>query len=176
MTLTDKAFLARYGAAPADVAARLADAVADFEAALARVQDRWLDPVNVHVRQEDFHGEWSPAQQAEHVLRANTGFGKIIHLLNGGRELPPIPREPGPTRDGRPVAPPNFQPGEGLPWESLEPQWREAHQRLLRTIGEIDPENARTFWHPYFGDLGPLDWARVTVMHTRRHLRQLGLD
>lgn len=163
----DLSALAGHGDTPASTALAFRVAITEFEEALAATRDRWLVPVA--------EGRWSPAQQAEHVLKANTGFSKIIYLLGSDRALPELPRVPGVLRDGRPVSPPNFEPGDGQPWEAMEAQWREANERLVREIERIDPANARTFWHPYFGDLDALGWARSTVFHTRHHRRQLGL-
>lgn len=178
--VTDTAFLARHGDTPAAVRDHLRARLSDFEESLARCQDRWFTPVGEHLaaqgRTSRYRALWSPAQQAEHVLKANTGFSKIIYLLNGSRELPSLPRERGPLQDGRRVAPPNFQPGDGVAWSALEGPWREAHARLLSEIEKIDAASTRLFWHPYLGDLNALGWAQVAVWHTHDHRRQLGLD
>lgn len=177
--MTDTAFLARYGSTPAETAQHLRTALTEFETALAQCETRWFVPVREHLGADEpsrYQGFWSPAQQAEHVLKANAGFGKVIHLLNGARELPDLPREFGPLHEGRRVAPENLEPGEGLPWAQLEPQWRETNTRLLAVVEATDSASSRTFWHRYLGDLNAFDWARMTCWHVRDHRRQLGVS
>lgn len=162
----DPNVLARYGDTPASTAQALREAVAEFERTLELTRNRWFVPVA--------DGRWSPAQQAEHVLKSNATFSKVIHLLGSDRTLPDLPRVPGELRDGRPVAPANLVPGDGEAWEVLEVQWREVHDRLARETERIDPANGRTIWHPYFGALDAFGWARSAVFHTHHHREQLG--
>ncbi|AFZ68293.1 DinB family protein [Deinococcus peraridilitoris] len=177
--MIDTAFLSRYGSTPAETAEHLRTALADFETALTQCESRWFVPIREHLGAGEpsrYQGLWSPAQQAEHVLKANIAFSKVMHLLNGTRELPEIPREFGPMHEGRRIAPENLEPGEGLPWAQLEPQWRETNARLLTVVEAIDPASSRTFWHRYLGELNAFGWARMACGHVRDHRRQLGVS
>lgn len=169
--------LARYGASPAEVAQHLRDELAAFEAALSRVPpERLFTPVaDVAPAGGEFSLTWSPAQQLEHVLKANTTFSKLIYVLNSTRPLPSSPKDPGELANGRPVAPEGLRPGEGVTWASIEPSWREVQARLEAEILKTDPSSDRTFWHPFLGDLSAFDWGRVAALHTRRHALQLGV-
>lgn len=167
--------LVRYGATPDEVAARLRTALTAFEEAIRRVpSERFFTPVRDFAPSGDFTLAWTPAQQLEHVLKANTTFSKLIYLLNSDRALPDLPRQAGETAEGRFVAPEGLRPEGGVTWDSVEATWREVHARLERELLKADPASTRVFWHPFFGDLNAFDWGRVTVLHTRRHTQQLG--
>lgn len=166
-----------HGATPAEVAARFANAALSFDAALARTLDRWNVPVKEVATSPDFSLAWSPAQQAEHVLRATAGFSKMVYLLNRGRSLPAGPRERGLlSSQGRRVSPEDLLPTGGLTWQDWSAGWPELNGRFASEIGRIDPTSTQVFWHLFLGDLGALDWARVAVLHTEGHRRQLGVD
>ena len=174
--MLDSSALRRLGESPGEVAAQLKTALADFEATLAETRERWTVPVGEVAPHPDYTLSWSPAEQAEHVLRANTGFSKIVYLLGGDKPLPAVPRERGPLSErGRPVSPAGFLPEGALSWEDWAAGWREVNGRFLTEVGRISPASTRRFWHPYLGDLGALDWARVAVWHAHSHRRQLGV-
>ncbi|PYE56493.1 DinB family protein [Deinococcus yavapaiensis] len=169
-------FLASYGATPSDVARQLRLALTEFEDVIRRVpSDRFFTPVRDFAPSDDYSLAWSPAQQLEHVLKANTTFSKLIYLLNSDRALPDMPKQPGETVNGRFVAPEGLRPAEGVTWDAVEATWRDLHARLDRELEKANPASTRAFWHPFFGDLNALDWGRVAVLHTRRHTKQLGV-
>ncbi len=175
--MLDSSSLRRLGESPAEVAAQLKSALTDFEAALAQTRDRWDVPVFRVAPSPDFSLTWSPAQQAEHVLKATISFSKLVYVLGGDKPLPAVPRGRGPlSPEGRRVSPAGFLPDGGLTWEDWQAKWSEINGRFLSEVERVDPVSTRVFWHPYLGDLGALDWARVAALHTRSHRQQLGVS
>lgn len=163
--LADPSILTPFGATPQEAASRLKRELDAFEEAALEHRADWLNPPEP--------GRWSPAQLTEHVLLANESFGKVVHLLGSERPLPDSPRTPGRLVNGRAVAPAFLEPGAGQPWSELEGRWQEVNARFLRAARQsADP--ARTFWHPYFGELSALGWTQAAAWHTRHHRRQLG--
>ena len=163
---TEKArvVLLRYGGDMNGARAALERELAAFETMLPELQDRWEVPLR-----ED---AWCPAQVVEHVLKASTGFSKVLYLLRREAPLPEVPKVPGIYKDGRPQAPETAIPGEPQPWGALEPTWREVHDRLLKEAGVAQPAE-RTFFHPFMGELDALGWVRMSAYHLAHHRKQL---
>lgn len=120
--------------------------------------------------------EWSPAQETEHVIRVNESTGRLIRLLLSDRELRAGPEQPGVLKEGRRQAPPGLEPGEGEELETLLERHRAAGEVLAGLHAEPNP--ARTYFHPFLGQLDALDWLRMTAWHMASHRRALrrGLD
>jgi hypothetical protein len=137
---------------------------AAFEAMWPELQDRWKVPLQ--------EGAWCPAQVVEHVLKASTGFSKVLYLLRRDAPLPDVPKVPGTYKGGRPQAPDSAIPGDPQPFEALEPTWREVHDRLLKEAVVAQPSE-RTFFHPFMGDLDALGWVRMSAYHLAHHRKQL---
>jgi len=165
--LLDPAALAPMGATPEDVRARL---------------DRELDLFHAHLRtrQGDWTRtqpgrDWSPAQEAEHVLKINDSIARGVGLLLSERELRPMPQTPGElTPDGRRVAPPHTQPGDtGLAWDDLDATWTHSREGLSTVTGALRATPGRTLWHPFFGELDALDWTRMVAAHLYQHRKAL---
>lgn len=166
-SLTDPAVLAVMGATPDDVRARLTKELDRFEAQLRTRQADWtrVQPGR----------EWSPAQDAEHVILINDSIARGVALLLSDRELRPSPRAPGETTpDGRRVAPPHTRPSDtGLAWEDLDTRWAQSRAGLERTAADLRATPGRTLWHPFFGELDALDWMRMVAIHLNNHRKQL---
>lgn len=124
----------------------------------------WLEPAAP--------GKWSPAQVTEHVMKVNVGMSKTLYLLRRDAPLPEQARTPGALVAGRAQAPEFSRPGEGLPWAVLEPEWLELKTRFLAEAEQIRASE-RTWFHPYFGDLDALGWARAAAFHMAHHRKQL---
>ena len=162
--MLSKVLLERVGRDPASVRAALEREFTAFEALPAALAEVWLEPTAA--------GKWSPAQVTEHVIKVNVGMSKTLYLLRKGAPLPEQPRVPGVLRDGRAQAPEFSRPGAGSPWAVLEPSWLETKTRLLAEAAQADSLE-RTWFHPYFGDLGALGWQQAAAFHMAHHRKQL---
>ncbi|UBV42167.1 DinB family protein [Deinococcus taeanensis] len=166
-TLTDRSVLAALGATPDDVRTRLHTELDRFEAHLHTRQADWT--------QVQPGRDWSPAQEAEHVLLINDGVARGVALLLSERELRPTPQVPGElTPDGRRIAPLHTRPSEtGLAWTELDGRWVQSRTQLLQVVQNLRETPDRTLWHPYFGALDALDWTRMLAAHLRQHRQSL---
>lgn len=119
--------------------------------------------------------DWTPAQEADHTITINEGTGKLVRLLLSDKPLREAPQRPGVTEGGRRLAPPGTEPGPDQPLETVL-QRHAATRPLLEVHAESDP--GRTFYHPFMGMLGALDWLRMAAYQTRHHRlsMQAGVD
>ncbi|WP_407572338.1 DinB family protein [Deinococcus altitudinis] len=119
--------------------------------------------------------DWTPAQEADHTIMINEGTGRLVRLLLSDKPLRDAPEEPGVTEGGRRLAPANTLPGPDQPMESVL-----ARHAATRSLLEVhaEPGAARTFYHPFMGKIGALDWLRMAAYQTRHHRlsMQAGLD
>ena len=164
--MLDKTPLTRFGNDPEEIRAALEREFTAFEALPAALADVWFGPRKP--------GKWSPAQVTEHVIKVNVGMSKTLYLLRRAAPLPEQPRVPGVLVNGRAQAPEFSQPGEGLAWTALEPTWLETKTRFLAEaeLAQVG-ESGRTWFHPYFGDLGALGWTQAAAFHMAHHRKQL---
>ncbi|GGL09072.1 DinB family protein [Deinococcus radiotolerans] len=166
-SLHDPAALAVMGAGPDDVRARLDRELDLFEAHLRTRQGDWT--------QTQPGRDWSPAQEAEHVMKINDTIGRAVGLLLSERDLRPTPQIPGElTPDGRRIAPPHSRPSEtGLAWEDLDAAWAQSRAGFLNVAAGLRATPGRTLWHPFFGELDALDWTRMVAAHLYQHRKAL---
>lgn len=162
----DPAPLKALGRTPDEVRARLKAELDSFETHLRTRQHDWaaVQPGR----------EWSPAQEAEHVLLINQSIAPLFKLLTSDKELRPMPQVRGTLKDGKRQAPPMSQPSAaGLAWEDLDTRWAE-HRAQLTAAAELVRETpGRTYWHPFYGELDALDWLRMVTGHLYSHRRLL---
>lgn len=153
---------------PEAVADRLRRELDAFEQVLREAEATW------DRRMPD--REWSPAQEAEHVILVNEGTARIVRLLLSDKPLREVPEQPGRIVNGRRLAPEGTEPGPGQPLSTLLD--RHAAARALLVEFQPEPNPARTFYHPFLGRLDALDWLRMTTWHTRNHRKAMraGLD
>ncbi len=164
--LSDPAELKFVGTTPAEVRARLQSELDAFEAHLAGRQHDWTRPQTGR--------DWSPAQEAEHVLLINQSITPLLRLLGSDRELRPMPQVPGTLKGGKRQAPPASLPSEqGLAWEDLQGRWAEHRQQLEEVAQHVTGTPGRTYWHPFFGELDALDWLRMVTAHLYSHRKLL---
>lgn len=160
--LQDPAVLRHFGQTPTQVQATLSAQLDAFEAELRTREHDWttVQPGR----------EWSPAQEAEHVVKINSGITRLLGLLLSDRDLRPTPQTPGVLKDGKRQAPPESLPSAaGLPWQSWEEVWS-GHRAALETVAAgIRETPGRTAWHPFFGELDALDWLRMVAAHLHSH-------
>lgn len=111
--------------------------------------------------------EWTPAEEAEHIIMTNEGTARVIRLLLSDKELragPQVYTEYRP--DGRRIAPPNVQPTGTASAQDL----LRRNEVLLDALNvNITEASERTFFHPAYGPLDALDWLRIVPSHTRGH-------
>ena len=119
--------------------------------------------------------DWTPAQEADHTILINEGTGKLVRLLLSGKPLRETEEQPGVVEGGRRIAPPGTEPGPDQPLETLLA--RHATTRALLEV-HADPDPERTFYHPFMGKIGALDWLRMAAYQTRHHRlsMQAGVD
>lgn len=163
--MSDKTLLARFGRTPETARAALARELGVFAAQPERLGTVWLEPYAP--------GKWSPAEITEHVMKVNVSIGKVLRLLRSDRPLPEQTQTPGQLANGKAQSPEFALPGAPQPWEGLQPAWLEAGARLLAESQETEVWHGRTFFHPYFGNLGALGWVQAASLHTAHHRRQL---
>lgn len=162
--LQDRAVLLAFGATPEEAKARLTTELDAFEAQLRTRAADWTT--------QQGGREWSPAQEAEHVLKINGNISKLIGLLLSDKELRPVPHTRGELVGGKRQAPAFSLPSaEGLPhdWEA---GWQTHRQELEGVAAQVRATPERTFWHPFYGELDALDWLRMVSGHLYSH-RQL---
>lgn len=160
--LQDPAGLRALGATPDEARARLNTELDRLEAQLRTRQADWTRPQPGR--------DWSPAQEAEHVLLIDSGIARIIGLLLSERELMPTPQVPGTLKDGKRQSPSSAVPSaEGLAWDTWESRWAEHRAAFGRVAAGVRETPGRTFWHPFFGELDALDWLRMVAGHARNH-------
>ncbi|GGK26253.1 hypothetical protein GCM10008955_20010 [Deinococcus malanensis] len=165
-SLQDPTVLLIMGRTPDEVRARLAAELDAFEAELRTRQADWS------VTQPG--REWSPAQEAEHVLLINEGITRLVGLLMSDRELRPLPQTPGVLKEGRRQAPAHTLPSpHGLAWADLEGRWAEHRTRLEAAAAQLRDVPERTMWHPFYGELDALNWMRMVAGHLDSHRRLL---
>ena len=165
-TLQDASVLRAMGETPEEVRARLGSELDRLEAQLRRREADWTRPQPGR--------DWSPAQEAEHVVLIDTSITRVMGLLLSGRELTPTAQVPGPLVEGKRKSPPFAEPSaQGLPWEGWETRWAEHRAALEAVAAGVRPTPGRTFWHLYFGELDALDWLRMVAGHAYNHRKLL---
>ncbi|MFC4638576.1 DinB family protein [Deinococcus hohokamensis] len=163
--LQDPAVLLAFGQTPAEARERLSTELDRFEAQLQARQADWTRPQPER--------DWSPAQEAEHVLLINEGVTRLLALLLSERELRAVPQTPGVLKDGKRQAPAHTMPSaDGLAWAELDGRWAAHRARLEEVAAQIRETPGRTMWHPFYGELDALDWLRMVNGHLYSH-RQL---
>ncbi len=160
--LFDPALLQALGQTPDEVRASLKRELGALTDELRKRQDDWA---TVQAGRD-----WSPAQDAEHIIKVSDAGGQAARLLLSDKEIRPFPQVPATLKDGKRQAPDFTLPSAGgLTWEELDTKWAEHGQRLTELADQIRETPGRTLWHPYFGELDALDWLRASIGHLRGH-------
>lgn len=162
--MQDPSILLALGSTPAEVNDRLKRELDAFEAHLQTRAGDWTTTQQGR--------EWSPAQEAEHVLKINRNITKLLGLLLSDKELRPVPHTPGTLRAGKRQAPEFSLPsGAGLSsdWQA---EWQAHRAALEQVAAHVRATPQRTFWHPFYGELDALNWLRMVTGHLYSH-RQL---
>jgi uncharacterized damage-inducible protein DinB len=162
----DKAFLARQGVVPADLDARLRQAAQDFSSALSA-----LDEGAFYVPLAE--GKWSPAQIADHVVRANGLFARALERLLEGKDIIRMPKGRV-TADGRAISP--EEPLPNRVQTELVQDFAASAERLRAAFGQV-AEAGRLgdvcIFQSFFGEMSALELMQLSVWHIRNHGRQI---
>lgn len=165
-SMFDPAVLKAMGQTPEEVRTRLGVELDRFEAQLRSREADWTTTQPGR--------EWSPAQEAEHVLKIDNSIVPLMRLLMSDKELRPMPQVPGEIVDGKRQSPEALLPSdEGLPFAALDTTWAEHRQKLEEMATHVTETPGRTFWHQFFGEIDALDWLRMVAMHLRNHRKLL---
>ena len=120
-------------------------------------------------------GKWTPAQIADHVIRANGLFGKSLEYVVGGKPLIVMSRGRV-TEDGRALAPAEEQPTPDRAREDLIQTFEVGLARLLAA----GKRNAKAGLLPnvcldqaFFGPMTGLECLQLAAWHIRHHTKQL---
>lgn len=160
--LQDPAQLLALGRTPDEVRANLNAALDGLEAHLRERQADWTTTQPGR--------EWSPAQEAEHVLLINDSIAGVMGLLLSDKPLREMPKTPGVLKDGKRQAPSFAQPSAaGLTSADLDTRWAQSRAKLEAVAEQVRETPDRTFWHPFFGDLDALNWLRMVAGHAASH-------
>ena len=161
-----KAFLARQGVTLAALQARLEVVGDDFVTT--------LDAVNEVAFYRPEPGKWSPAQLADHVVRAGGLFAYALKRACDGREVLVMPRGKV-TEDGRAVAP-GEEPAADRDRADL---LRDFQAMLVRTeaaaerAAQADLLDTVCLDQSFFGPMTGLECLQLSVWHVRHHTKQL---
>ena len=135
---------------PAEMAQRVAAAVAELEAAARAVPEDLLD-----TRQEG--QEWSPLECLRHVAEVNHGTAtRVRGVVSEGRIPEEIPAVPATL-------------------EAILTRHAEVVAGALDAVrvGKADPDAAILWPHPFLGDLNWREWFLTLRVHSLDHSRQL---
>lgn len=159
-----KAFLARQGASPDEVAERLRQVGAAFLAALEPLDDAvFARPVAV--------GKWSPAQIADHLVRANQLFARAIEGASADGETLRMARGRV-TADGRAIAPAEQEPIPNRVRGDLMRDFQTSLERLIGAGQRAEP-GMICLEHSFFGEMTVLEVLQLAAWHVRHHTKQL---
>lgn len=165
--LFPKAFLARQGSSFERLQERLRLVGEEFVAALGAVDEMMFYTSKA--------GKWTPAQIADHVVRANRLFGKALEGVFDGHEVLVMARGRI-TEDGRPLAPAEEEP---LPDQARGDLIRDFEHTLEQLVmaGErtarADLVSEVCIDQAFFGPMTGLECLQLSAWHIRHHTKQL---
>lgn len=152
---------------------RFESVTGEFRARLAALPDEALhEPVR--------EGAWSPAEYADHLVRANSAVSKVLAYARKRQarpELPPIVMARGEvTADGRPMAPEVVRPVAGRDRKELAFELEVCRLRLAEEAKATEAAGqlgAETHTHAFFGSMNGLECVQMAAWHTGHHARHL---
>ena len=124
--------------------------------------------------------EWSAAQVAEHLLKADVSTGNALSGETVPTNRPPdeklaMIQQAMNDDNAKRVAPERVHPS-GEQWEAaaILEQIKKQKEVLKEAILHSDITEACTsFKHPVLGTMTKMEWMTFNMRHTERHLRQL---
>jgi uncharacterized damage-inducible protein DinB len=171
--LLPKGFLERQGVTFLTVQSSLERARTLLDANLARVPDgAFHSPVAP--------GKWSPAEIADHVIKANHLFAHALEIglrrtADGTLEILQMPRGRV-TDDGRAIAPTEEEPTPGRPRGALNADLERSFAHLGQAALDLEAANGlRTVCvdQSFFGPMNAQECLQLMAWHTAHHAKQL---
>lgn len=169
----DKSFLEREGADLGTVLLSLEKSKQKFLSTLEGVPDEAL-------QLSPAEHKWSPAQVADHVIRANFFFLEALELALERTKNPTLPIPTAPkgqlSSEGKPMAPEEEAPRAGRSRSELVTDLERSVGELeylgppLEAAGQLD-KLARELH--FFAPMTALELLRLASWHMRHHARQL---
>jgi len=169
----DKSFLEREGPDLGTVLQSLEKSKQKFLSTLEGVSDEAL-------QRSPAEHKWSPAQVADHVIRANLFFLEALELALERADNPSIPIPTAPkgrlSSEGKPLAPeeeaPRAHRSRAELVENLEQSVRQIEHigPQLEAAGQLD-KLARELH--FFAPMTALELLRLASWHLKHHVRQL---
>lgn len=171
--LFPKGFLMRQGETFEMVQSSLERARALFETKLNDVPDSAF-------HQAIAPGKWSPAEIADHVLKANHLFAQALEIgfkrtADSRLEILSMPRGQV-TDDGRAIAPTDEEPTPGRSREALRTDFNLSFAHLARAAHDLNAANGLgtvCVDQSFFGQMNGQECLQLIAWHTAHHARQL---
>lgn len=171
--LFPKGFLARQGETLEAVQSSLERARALLQANISLVPD------------DGFHaaiapGKWSPAEIADHVIKANQLFTRALEIglkrsADPGFEMLQMPRGQV-TDDGRAIAPSDEEPTPGRSRQALQADLDLSFAHLVRAAQDLQAAHGLgtvCVNQSFFGEMNGQECLQLIAWHTAHHARQL---
>ena len=163
-----KAFLARQGETFTELEERLRKVGEGFVTALSEVEDAdFYTPVT--------ESKWSPAELADHLVKANELFGRALENVLKGEDI--IVMERGRvTDDGRPLSPAAEEPDPDRPRSELVQAFEKTLRRLITAgsqVKDADRLGEVCVDQSFFGPMTGLENLQLCAWHIRHHTKQL---
>ncbi len=125
-------------------------------------------------------GKWSPAEIADHVIKANHLFTHALEIglrrsTDSSLEFLKMPRG-NVTDDGRAIAPSDEEPTPGREREVLDADLEESFAHLIRAAQKLDDVNGLTITcvdQSFFGPMNGHECLQLMAWHTAHHAKQL---
>jgi uncharacterized damage-inducible protein DinB len=171
--LLPKGFLERQGVTFQDVQASLERARGFLNATLERVPDgAFHAPIAP--------GKWSPAEIADHVIKANHLFAHALEIglkrtTDSSLEFLKMPRGRV-TDDGRAIAPTDEQPTPGRERHALKADLERSFAHLVQVAQNLNDVNGLTVTcvdQSFFGPMNAQECLQLMAWHTAHHAKQL---
>jgi uncharacterized damage-inducible protein DinB len=171
--LLPKGFLERQGVTFQDVQVSLERARAFLKASLEHVPDgAFHTPISP--------GKWSPAEIADHVIKANHLFAHALEIglrrtVNPSLEILQMPRGHV-TDDGRAIAPTEEEPARGRERDALNADLEKSFAHLVHAAQHLDDVNGLRITcvdQSFFGPMNGHECLQLIAWHTAHHAKQL---
>ena len=163
-----KDFLARQGTTFDELQKRLQQVADGFTATLSEVEDAgFYTPVAA--------GKWSPAELADHLVKADELFVRALESVLSGEEI--IVMERGKvTEDGRPLSPIAEEPDPDQPRPELVQRFEETLHQLITVGSQVEDAGQLDevcVDQSFFGPMTGLETLQLCAWHVRHHTKQL---
>ena len=160
--------MARQGTTFEELEERLQKVGDSFIATLSDVEDdTFYTPVA--------EGKWSPAELADHLVKANELFERCLENVAEGKEI--IKMERGRvTDDGRPLSPAAEEPTPDRAHSELVTAFKKTLEQLIKAgvqLKKTDQLDKVCVDQSFFGPMTGLETLQLSTWHIRHHTKQL---